>query len=91
MIEHVDDLLGTAYAEGRDEKFATPPHRIANDAQKPLQFIGGEFVLPVAVGGLTDEVVTVRQFDRVAQDGPVGAADVAGEANGGSSSVLLDA
>lgn len=79
LMEEEDDLLGAADGEGGDDDAAAAGGGAVDGV---AEFIEDDFVVLVeasAVGGFEDEVVGFGGGFGVADDGEVGAADVAGE------------
>lgn len=90
LVQQENDLLGAADGEGGGDDLAAAGGGAADDIGELIEdstFVGME---AIAIGGLHDEVVAMGQGLGVANDGQMGTAHVAGEADAGVAVVEND-
>ncbi|MCC5022997.1 MAG: hypothetical protein J6386_09490 [Candidatus Synoicihabitans palmerolidicus] len=80
--EVVDDLLGAADGEGRHEDFAAGGDDCFDDGLKLRDSIGVGPMIVIAVGGFHEDEIGLGDGFKVAEDGAIGRAEVAGEHHG---------
>ena len=79
LAQEVEQLLGTAHGEGRDDDVAALGEDIVDEGCQGLGIALGGLVVAVAVGGLHDDIVGLGDGLGVPDDGLVHVAQVTGE------------
>ena len=79
LPQEVEQLLGAAHGKGGNDDVAAPGKGVVDELGQGLHIALRDFMVPVAVGGLHDHIVGLVQKLRIADDGLVDIAQVAGK------------
>ena len=79
LPDKVQQLLGAAHGKGGNDDVAAPGKGVVDELGQGLHIALRDFMVPVAVGGLHDHIVGLVQKLRIADDGLVDIAQVAGK------------